>query len=102
MEFNINTKRLSHINKLICNKQTGSPLEFAKKVGISEATLYRCLRLMKTLGAPIEYDPIRQTYFYKRSGIFIIQFCDTEPVKVETSQEEISKKLFKHSSGHSM
>ena len=81
MELNLNIKRLECINKMIVGKQTGSPPVFAQKIGVSEATLYRYLRLMKILGAPIEYNPILQTYFYERKGNFMIRFCETESKK---------------------
>ncbi len=66
--------RLKSMDRLIRIKGTGTPQYFAKKLGISERTLYEYLAYMKDLGAPIEYDKCRQSYYYKLQGGFNFRF----------------------------
>ena len=49
-------ERIERIDRLIRLKATGSPKEFAKKLGISESSLYEYLRYLKDKGGPIEFD----------------------------------------------
>ena len=58
----------------IKRKATGNPKEFARRLGISERSLYEYLNLMKELGAPINYCYIRQSYYYECEGNLIIRF----------------------------
>jgi predicted DNA-binding transcriptional regulator YafY len=52
------------MNYLIRSKRTGTPIQFAEKLEISESTLYQHLNDLRELGAPIAYDKFRQTYYY--------------------------------------
>ena len=67
-------ERLERMDQLIRRKATGSPNQFAEKMGINRSTLMRNLAEIKRLGAEIQYDPIRQTYFYEESGRLEIGF----------------------------
>lgn len=66
--------RLESIDRLIRIKGTGSPRCFAKKLGISERTLYEYLSFMKDLGAPIGYNKFRESYYYTSEGGFNFNF----------------------------
>jgi predicted DNA-binding transcriptional regulator YafY len=88
MDFNINLKRLERVNKLIKRRQTGNPETFSRQLNISKATLFRYLKIMKALGAPVEYDKLRETYYYVKPGELQMRFTDTshEPVLYEDPQ----------------
>ena len=65
-------ERFEKIDYLIAKKSTGSPSEFAKKLDISESTLYEYLNELKVKGAPILYNKYKATYFYEEEGKFKI------------------------------
>ena len=46
---------------------TGKPQEFAQRIGIAESTLYMYLKLMKEMGAPINFCRSRNSYKYEFS-----------------------------------
>lgn len=66
--------RLQHIDHLIRIKGTGCPKTFARKLSISESTLYEFLQFMKLMGAPIMYCRARETYYYSEAGAFNLYF----------------------------
>jgi hypothetical protein len=59
---------------LIRLKATGSPSEFAHKIGISQRMIFEYLSIMKSEGAFIEYSEISRTYYYLYEGTFIIGY----------------------------
>lgn len=67
-------QRLVRIDQLIRIKATGTPVELADKLGISERSVYEYLNLMKDLGAPIKFSSYRQSYYYDEEGFFNISF----------------------------
>jgi hypothetical protein len=58
----------------IRQKGTGVPREFARKMGISERSLYEYLKVLKDLGAPIKWSRLDQSYYYAVEGKFYISF----------------------------
>jgi len=64
-------QRMKKMDKLITQKETGTPKEFAKEIGISESRLFDILVLIKKIGAPIRYSMIQKTYINKeRENLF--------------------------------
>ena len=57
-------ERLERMDKLIALKATGTPKEFAKKICVSESTLYELLKVVKELGGEIHYCRTTQSYTY--------------------------------------
>ncbi len=57
-------ERLKRMNRLIKEERTGSPQEFASKLGISQSQLYNILEDLKIKGAPINYSRLKGTYYY--------------------------------------
>jgi biotin operon repressor len=45
-------------------RATGTPEEFAEKLGIRRSTLFQSLQEIKDLGVDIRYSNIRETYYY--------------------------------------
>lgn len=68
--------RLERIDQMIRWKNTGTPKEFACKLGISKRCLYDYLEELKTFGAVILYDKKNKTYFYEQDGHFIAKFIE--------------------------
>jgi len=50
---------------LISMMSTGTPAEFAEKLGIRRSTLFQSLQEMKVLGVDIRYSYNRQSYYYE-------------------------------------
>lgn len=67
-------ERLQRIDRLIQMKATGTPEEFASKIGISRSTLMEYLSEMKELGGKITYCKFRQCYQYDDSSKLVIGF----------------------------
>lgn len=63
-------ERFTRIDHLIRTKATGTPSKLSERLEISESILYEYLGVMKDLGAPIQYDRDRETYFYTFPGSF--------------------------------
>jgi hypothetical protein len=72
-------QRLRRLDYLIHQKGTGAPASLAKKIGISERSLFDYLKLMKGMGAPIKYSRDLCSYYYKEHGSFHIAFLEHNP-----------------------
>ncbi len=68
--------RLKHMDSLLRRNATGTPGQFASKLGISRSTLYDNLKELKQLGAQIEYCKYMETYYYKDGCKLYISFSD--------------------------
>jgi predicted DNA-binding transcriptional regulator YafY len=66
--------RIDYLDSLIRIKATGKPRQLARKLSISERTLYEHIDLMRQLGAPIKYCKQKQSYYYQDPGKFCIHF----------------------------
>lgn len=71
-------QQLDRIDKLIRMKATGGPKELARKIGLGESTLYEYLKLMKEMGAPIEFSRTRNSYYYTADTTFHFGFVAKE------------------------
>ena len=57
-------ERLQRLDSLISMMSTGTPEEFAEKMGIRRSTLFLSLQEMKEIGVDIKYSCTRQSYYY--------------------------------------
>ncbi|GAA4276003.1 type I-E CRISPR-associated protein Cse2/CasB [Aquimarina mytili] len=71
-------KLIERIDRLIRMQATGSPDELAYRLGISKTKLYRIIKVMKQLDAPIEYDFSIQSFVYEQAVGFTIGFFTRE------------------------
>ena len=55
-------EKLETIKYLIEHKRAGTPHVLSQKLGVSERTLDRMIRLLKDQGYPIQYNHFRRTY----------------------------------------
>jgi predicted DNA-binding transcriptional regulator YafY len=74
MYYDETLKRIKFIDQLIRIKGTGTAERLAERLGVSRATVYVYLNLMKENGAPIKFCKFRQSYFYDEEGSFAIRF----------------------------
>lgn len=74
--------RLKYMNELVKTRRTGSVKELAGRLRISESHLYRLIKDMKDMGAPIEFCRQSNCYYYTREY----------NLNVKYSVEEISEK----------
>lgn len=65
-------KRLEYANYLIKKKATGDLETFARKMKLSESTVKELLFQMREMGAAVEYDRIKKTYYYTEEGEFCV------------------------------
>ena len=66
--------RMEYLVHLIKTKATGSPRELARKLEVSERTVYGLLNMLKELEGPVCYDSLRKTYYFKNEGDFYFRF----------------------------
>ena len=83
---------LQRINKLIEVSNTGTPIEFARQIRISERHLHVIIEELKDLGAPIDYSRRTETYYY------------SEPFEIDVSCtfRRLSDKEKRNTSGGSL
>ncbi|MDR1181504.1 MAG: HTH domain-containing protein [Bacteroidales bacterium] len=66
------------LDQLIRLKNTGSANDMAKKLEVSESTVYRLIDVLRIFvrhdGGNILYDKEKKTYYYDPSGYFLIKF----------------------------
>jgi hypothetical protein len=75
---------------LISMMATGSPEEFADKMGIRRSTLFESLQEMREIGVDIKYSFIRQSYYYADNRRIKIRIENIFPER--TDSEKISVK----------
>jgi len=82
---------IERIDGLIRRKATGTPKELAYRLGVSERGLFKTLKLMKEMGAPINYNISRQSYMYEYEVDFSIGFCqaNSDQLKVVAGNSNI-------------
>ena len=64
MTFIERLNKLEQMDQLIRLRATGNSKAFARKIDVSESSLFRLLNDLKELGAEIEYNAYKKTYFY--------------------------------------
>lgn len=64
MKFLCYIERINRINYLLHHRATGTPGEFACKIGVSRTRLYEMLDELRSYGAPISYNRTVRTFYY--------------------------------------
>ena len=62
MKFITHLERCERIIKLTQKNATGTPSELADRLSISKSTLYQYIRILKKLGADIQYNFSLESY----------------------------------------
>ena len=73
-----NFARLEQLDNLIRLKATGDPKTLARKLNISLRAVYDYINVLKSLGAPINYNRHKGTYYYDEQGHFHFKFIKTD------------------------
>ncbi|MEZ4908098.1 MAG: HTH domain-containing protein [Saprospiraceae bacterium] len=81
---------IERMDQLLRMKGTGTSEELANRLGISRSTLYEMLETMRNMGAEIEYNASRKTYYYTTEKVLAIGFVEKEKIK---GGKKISKKM---------
>ena len=71
---NYNFARLEYLDSLIRLNATGSPRTLARKLNISLRATHHYINMLKSLGAPINYNRQKETYYYGENGRFNFKF----------------------------
>jgi len=66
--------RLDQLHSLIRRKATGSPKQLARKLSVSERTVFAYISILKGQGAEIKFSKHRQSYYYETDGAFDFTF----------------------------
>ncbi len=80
---------IERIDQLIRLEATGTVVELATRLNISKTKLYRTIRLMKSLHAPIVYDFTLESYVYAKSVRFKFGFYGND-TQVDTLHSYVS------------
>lgn len=71
---NYNFSRLEYLDVLIQRGATGDPKTLARKLNISLRATYDYINMLKSLGASINYNRHKGTYYYVEQGKFNFKF----------------------------
>jgi hypothetical protein len=74
------------MDSLIHMKATGTPEEFAEKLGLRRSTLFQSLQEMREMGVDIKYSFVRQTYYYADNRRIKIRLETTFSEQVDTER----------------
>lgn len=74
MSFIKKLKKIERLDGLIRRKATGSPKDLARRIDVAESTIYEYIKLMRDMGAPIEFDRFGNTYYYTTTIQFQVGF----------------------------
>lgn len=69
---------IDRLDGLIRRKATGRPSELARRLNVCERQVYKLIKILKDLGAPVAYSNDRETYYYEqevefRRDLFILR-----------------------------
>jgi hypothetical protein len=78
-------ERINRMNYLIEHIATGTPREFADKLGIRRSTLFQSLQEMRVTGVDIKYSWIRKSYYY----------ADERRIRIKVEHVFLEKKIIK-------
>ncbi|OAV66777.1 hypothetical protein Barb6_02516 [Bacteroidales bacterium Barb6] len=57
-------ERVCRIHKLLKLEATGTSDEFAERLNLKRRQVYNILEELREIGADIQYDTVRRTYYY--------------------------------------
>ena len=80
-------ERLQRMDLLISMMSTGTPEEFAGKLGLRRSTLFQSLQEMREMGVDIRYSWFRRSYYYADRRRIRISVENTVQESVENAQQ---------------
>jgi predicted transcriptional regulator len=85
-------ERLRRMDSLISVMSTGTPDEFAEKLGLRRSTFFQSLQEMREMGVNIKYSFIRQSYYYVDNRRIKIKLENTLPHDFDAKKISVIKK----------
>ena len=77
----MNIEKFRYFIHLVEKERTGTPAELAKKLEVTERTIYSYVFTLKNeLNAPIEFNKYRKTYCFDRPGRFNWHWVKNEEI----------------------
>lgn len=70
---------VARFHQYVMRENTGNAEAFAKKLGISRASLYNLINELETYGIEIDYSRTKETYYYR--------FCEKVKIILLIQQE---------------
>lgn len=91
--------RINLMDRLIRQGRTGTPAEFANRLGLSVSRLARIIDCLKGIGAPLKYDRTRESYYYNEEysiqiKVEIHQLDQKQLIDISAGQYSFSKNIF--------
>jgi hypothetical protein len=80
-------ERVRRMDSLISMMSTGTPEEFAEKLGIRRSTLFLSLQEMKGMGVDIKYSCNKQSYYYADNRRIKIKLESIFPERSQVSDK---------------
>jgi predicted DNA-binding transcriptional regulator YafY len=78
--------RISLMHKLVSRQKTGTPEEFAHRLGVSRTSLYELIDELRSRGAPISYSKSAKTFFYNQPYDIAVT-CTLKPLTFSEANE---------------
>jgi hypothetical protein len=78
--------RISMMHKLVSRQLTGTPEEFARRLGVSRTSLYELIDELRSRGAPIAYSKSAKTFFYSQPFDIAVK-CSLRPLSCNEMKE---------------
>jgi predicted DNA-binding transcriptional regulator YafY len=80
--------RITKLDHFIHHRTTGAPSALGQKLGVSERTVFDYLKLMKEMGAPIQYSRDQATYYYQGDGRFNVRFIEDNQLDWSSAENQ--------------
>lgn len=61
---------IDRLDSLIRRKATGKPTELANRLNVCERKVYKLIKMLRTMGAPVGYCQHRESYYYENEVEF--------------------------------
>jgi len=66
--------RIELFDYLVRNTLTGTPIQFARKLGMSKSSLYLFIEELAAMNIPVVYNKERKNYEYSKKGKLVFGF----------------------------
>lgn len=86
--------RISRMHKMVENGCTGTPHEFAGRLGVSRTSLYEMIDELRSRGAPIIYSKSARTFYYSEPFDVSVSCSFRSLSETETKQVSGGLNLF--------
>ena len=66
-------ERINRLHERIKHRRTGTPVELARRLRLSQSMVFKVMEELKSKGVPIEYSRQLKTYYYSRKYLMNIK-----------------------------